>query len=101
MNNSKLEINTDTAETHVISAILHIDDDSFQPWPLYFEDNYYREHDIIFNPGDMLLYESVRCRHGRPKPFKGKYYRNMCVHYKMYDWDDRLSKIKKMYNISF
>ena len=75
-------MHTDISETHIISCIIHIDDRSNNPWPLYLRDNYYRDHKIYFNPDEMLLYESARCLHGRPEPFEGEYYRNLYVHYK-------------------
>jgi hypothetical protein len=38
----------------------------------------------------MLHYESARCPHGRLKPFRGKYYAALFVHYQPVDrnlWD--------------
>jgi hypothetical protein len=32
-------------------------------------------------PGDMVLYESHSVMHGRPFPFKGKYYANVFIHF--------------------
>lgn len=82
VNNSFLDMHTDIPETHIISCIIHIDDKSNNPWPLYIRDNYYRDHKIYFNSDEMVLYESARCLHGRPELFDGDYYRNLYVHYK-------------------
>ena len=77
LNGTFLDMHTDTANTHVISVIFHVDDKSTEPWPLHIVDNYNREHDIYFEKGDMVLYESARCRHGRPKVFNGDFFRNV------------------------
>ena len=35
----------------------------------------------------MLLYESAKCLHGRPRKFKGRFYSSIFTHYKPSDWD--------------
>ena len=35
----------------------------------------------------MLLYESAKCTHGRPQPFKGEYYTSLFTHYRPLDWN--------------
>jgi hypothetical protein len=52
-----------------------------EPWPIYIEDFHGRTHEVILTPGDMLFYESSKCFHGRPKPFKGSWYSSVFVHY--------------------
>ena len=84
-NNSFLDMHTDIPETHIISCIIHIDDKSNNPWPLYIRDNYYRDYKIYFNWDEMVLYESARCLQERPKLFDGDYYRNLYVYYKPID----------------
>ena len=40
----------------------------------------------------MLLYESSKCFHGRPKRYNGKWYSSLFTHYCPVDWDgDELS----------
>ena len=39
------------------------------------------EKSVNLEPGDMLFYESAKCMHGRPRPFKGKYYSSIFIHY--------------------
>jgi prolyl 4-hydroxylase len=70
--------------THVISAMIHIGHDI--PWDLYIEDHSYRPHTITMKYGDILLYESTTCLHGRPIPFEGDSYRNIYVHFKPDKW---------------
>lgn len=36
---------------------------------------------VNLEPGDLLFYESAKCMHGRPRPFKGKYYSSIFIHY--------------------
>ena len=65
----------DKTNTHVVSFILHIgSSDDAEPWPIVIEDYLGNTHEIILTSGDMLLYESSKCLHGRPKRFKGSWY---------------------------
>jgi len=79
---ARLEPHYDWADTHVISAILCLDQNEGQEWPLQIDDNYYRRHQVLMKPGDMLLYESARLLHGRPTPLEGEYHCNLYVHYR-------------------
>jgi prolyl 4-hydroxylase len=66
---------------------------------LDFFDHKHKHHQIFFEPGEMLLYESL-CAHGRLAPFKGDYYRNMYFHWKPKNWDlecEKYSDIKYVY----
>ena len=72
----------DRAETHVISAIIHIDNESDEPWPLHIVDHAGIEHEVCFDPGQMLFYESATCPHARPTPFAGEHYGSLFVHFK-------------------
>ena len=36
----------------------------------------------MFQPGEMVWYESARLLHGRPDPFQGEYFDNLFIHYK-------------------
>ena len=38
---------------------------------------------IYAEPGDMIMYESAICEHGRKDPFQGNFYRNFYVHYQL------------------
>ena len=76
----------DKKNTHVISAIIHLDDASDKPWNLYIEDHHFRPHNVTMEYGDIVLYESTTCLHGRPEPFEGESHCNMYVHFKPERW---------------
>lgn len=85
--NSILHMHTDVQDTHVISCILFIaEHPTDTKWPLDYIDHNNKHHQIVFNPGEMLFYESLR-PHGRVTPFSGNYYRNFYVHWKPVNWD--------------
>lgn len=91
INGSVLRMHIDTAQTHVVSAIINIDQVVDEEWPLIILDHQDREHSILMKPGDMLLYESSKLLHGRPDAFIGSHYDNIFIHYKPttgwnYDW---------------
>jgi|688.fasta_scaffold140418_1 prolyl 4-hydroxylase len=85
---SILKNHYDKKESHVISAIIHLDDKSEKPWPLYIEDHHFRPNEIEMEYGDVVFYESSTCLHGRPTPFDGYYYRNMYIHFKPEKWEE-------------
>ncbi len=60
-------MHVDTVNTHVVSAIINVDQDVDEDWPLLILDHDGNEHNIIMQPGDMVLYESARLLHGRPR----------------------------------
>ena len=68
-------------ETRIVSAILNIDQQVDEPWPLQIEDHAGEEHEVYLQPGEMALYESAILRHGRVKPLKGDYFSNLFVHF--------------------
>lgn len=77
-----LESHRDRLETHIISAIINIDQQVNEDWPLMIEDNYYRRHEIFLHPGEMVFYEGGRLLHGRPTPLDGDCYANIFCHFK-------------------
>lgn len=88
VNGSVLRMHVDTVNTHVVSAIINVDQDVDQDWPLVILDHEDNEHQVIMQKGDMLLYESAKLLHGRPATFVGKHYDNIFIHYKPIDgWD--------------
>jgi len=93
--NSILQLHRDKCETHIISCIIFVDEQANKKWPLDFFDHDLNHHKVIFNSGEMLLYESL-CAHGRLTPFDGEYYRNMYFHWKPLFWDS--GKYKDMKN---
>ncbi len=79
---TSLRAHRDTTDTHILSAIINLDQDVEEEWPLEIEDNAYRTHQVYLRPGEMLLYESARLLHGRKTPLNGKFYCNLFVHFK-------------------
>lgn len=81
-NTSKLYMHLDHRMTHVISAIFHIGHDTLKPWPLVIEDFTGTTNEVYLHPGDMLLYESSKCWHGRPRRMDGNWYTSLFVHFR-------------------
>lgn len=86
---------TDRINTHHVSSIIIVDKNLScgcsrkqepEDWPLHIQSHNGEWHKVYAEPGDMILYESVACTHGRPDPFKGTFFRNFYVHYKLKDW---------------
>ena len=89
---SNLIMHRDRVETHHISSIIMVDKDlrcgcqnkEFgNDWGLDIVDHSGKEHKVFMEPGDILLYESAVCLHGRKDDFEGNFYRNFYVHYKL------------------
>lgn len=73
------------SELH-ISGIILVDEKSNTPWALEIQDHFGNWESIVIKPGQMILYESAICSHGRNIPFNGEYFRNFFIHYKLTDW---------------
>lgn len=78
--NATLRMHTDRIETHIISAIINLAQDTEEDWPITILDHDSTPHDIVLAPGQSLLYESCRLVHGRPIVFRGRSYANIFVH---------------------
>jgi len=88
-NQSQLMMHYDRMNSHIVSFIYHIDSsEDAEPWPIFIEDYHGRTHEVILTPGDILFYESSKCAHGRPVPFKGSWYTSVFVHYHPLGWND-------------
>ena len=83
---SVLHVHRDRVDTHVVSCIVHVADQSDQPWELDFIDHEGQRHALTFERGTTLFYESL-CPHARSQPFVGEYYRNMYFHWRPRNWD--------------
>jgi hypothetical protein len=89
-NTSKLYMHVDRTDTHVISAIFHVNHNSgSEPWPLVIEDFLGNTNEVMMEAGDLLLYESSKCLHGRPRRFNGEWYTSIFVHYYPRNMEDR------------
>jgi prolyl 4-hydroxylase len=65
----------------VSSAIINVDQDVDEPWPLEVIGHDGRAYNVTMEPGDMVLYESHSILHGRPFPLKGRFMANIFVHF--------------------
>jgi len=65
----------------VSSAIINIDQDVDEPWPLEVIGHDGRAHNVTMVPGDMILYESHSILHGRPFALKGRFMANVFIHF--------------------
>lgn len=81
-----LKLHRDRIDTHIISAILNVDQETNVDWPLLIEDNFYRKHQVMLKPGEMVFYEGARLLHGRPVAFKGASFANIFCHFKPTDY---------------
>jgi prolyl 4-hydroxylase len=76
-----LVLHRDRPTTHIIGAIVNIDQETDVPWPLMIEDHFHRMHEVVLCPGEVLIFESARLLHGRPKPLCGRLYANVFCHF--------------------
>jgi prolyl 4-hydroxylase len=65
----------------VSSAIINVDQDVDEPWPIEVYGHDGRAYNVTMEPGDMVLYESHSVLHGRPFPMKGRYFANIFIHF--------------------
>lgn len=65
----------------VTSAIINVDQDVDEPWPIEVYAHDGKAYNITMEPGDMVLYESHSVLHGRPFPLKGRFYANIFIHF--------------------
>ena len=84
-----LKCHQDRLETHIISAIINVDQQTDKDWPLVIDDNYYRSNEVILKPGEVIFYEGGRLSHGRPYPLEGDSFANVFCHFKPVDYMPR------------
>jgi len=65
----------------ITSAIINVDSDLDELWPLEVIGRDGLAYNITMSPGDMVLYESHSTVHGRPFPLKGRFAANIFVHF--------------------
>lgn len=98
--NSKLHMHVDRRETHVLSVILEVGHlgwsapdgdeghDHSEDWPLDLMDHHSGMHHVGSRPGQMILYESATCPHGRPGKYPGRESANVFVHFRPQGWPE-------------
>ena len=80
---SRLRMHVDTVMSHVVSAIINVAQGGINTdWPLEIKSHDGKYHYVNMKPGDMLLYESAKCLHGRPQELDGDFYSNIFLHFK-------------------
>ena len=85
---STLVNHIDRCETHVISAIFHIDHDLDEPWPLEIEDHDGNWHEVNLKPGEVCYYESAKQYHARLQPMRGRAYASVFLHwFPLHNWN--------------
>mmetsp|Transcript_129447 Transcript_129447/g.192704 ORF Transcript_129447/g.192704 Transcript_129447/m.192704 type:complete len:454 (+) Transcript_129447:232-1593(+) len=65
----------------VSSAIINVDQDVDEPWPLEVIGHDGKAVNVTMVPGDLVLYESHSILHGRPFPLKGRFMANVFIHF--------------------
>jgi len=82
-----LRMHVDRLETHIYSVIMQLDQVGVEEdWPLEIVDFTGKRREISMVPGDLILYESAKLIHGRPKTLYGKEYANAFCHFKPLVW---------------
>jgi hypothetical protein len=91
---SKLPLHTDVQTTHILSAIVNIDQDlgNGPDWPLVIYDNHCDKKEVFLKRGQFVLYESATCEHGRPDRFKGNRFVNVFLHFRPNHWNIIMNK---------
>lgn len=65
----------------VSSAIMQIDQDVDEPWPIEVVGHDGKAYNVTLAPGEVALYESSTIIHGRPYPLRGKFFANIFIHF--------------------
>ena len=68
-------------DSQIISCMMRISQDIDENWQFQIEDHFYRQHDIVFQAGDMLFYEGARLAHGREVPMNGRHVTDLLCHF--------------------
>merc|ERR1712046_97145 len=78
----------DRSDTHIASAVLqvHQECDEDGGWPLEVHSEDGEAYEVYLQPGEMVLYEGGRLRHGRPMRLKGVEFANVFSHFAPLDW---------------
>eukprot|EP00617_Octactis_speculum_P010351 CAMPEP_0185796728 /NCGR_PEP_ID=MMETSP1174-20130828/161241_1 /TAXON_ID=35687 /ORGANISM="Dictyocha speculum, Strain CCMP1381" /LENGTH=257 /DNA_ID=CAMNT_0028492119 /DNA_START=534 /DNA_END=1304 /DNA_ORIENTATION=- len=83
VNGSKLRMHVDTVQTHAVSVIINVAQENMEEdWVLEIKTHDGTYSYVTMTPGDVVLYESAKCLHGRPDPLKGDSYANIFLHFK-------------------
>lgn len=79
----------DRKDTHLASAVLQVaqtvDEDA--GWPLEILSSSRECFEVYLQPGQMVLYEGARFKHGRPMRFQGDEFANVFTHFAPPAWN--------------
>ena len=78
---ARLDAHLDHMKTHVVSAILNINQKVDSDWPLQIFDHQGELHHVMLKAGEMIWYESAKLVHGRSIPFNGTSFENIFIHF--------------------
>ena len=77
-----LKMHRDREGTHVYGVSLNVAQQVEDLWPLVIEDAPGDSREVLLQPGEMVLYESQRLLHGRPRPLCGDFYAGVFAHFR-------------------
>ena len=88
-NGTSVLMHADKIQEHVISSIVLVGHSAdAEPWPVAVQGFDGQTAEVLLErPGDMLLYESAKVLHGRPRPLRGSWYAVAYFHYAPVDWE--------------
>jgi hypothetical protein len=86
--NAVLLNHRDVPTTHFISAVLQVEQNAEEGWPLFVETRRdpLQYSEVYLQPGYMALYEGVRLKHGRPMRFNGTDFAMVFTHNRPIDF---------------
>ena len=87
LRNATFAAHVDRFDTHIASAIINLDQQVEEDWPVVICDHEGNAHAIPLHAGQALLYESARLLHSRPHPLQGDFYTNFFIHFKPKHWE--------------
>jgi hypothetical protein len=85
----------DRHSTHIISAVVQVDQDCDEGWPLTAEGEDGTKYEVYLQPGDMVLYEGARIFHGRSKVSQCNQMANFFSHFRPIGHRKRAEKLQK------
>jgi len=76
----------DRMDTHLASAVLQVAQQTDEGWPLEVVRENGERYEVYLQPGEMVLYEGAKIRHGRPMRFRGTEFGNIFSHFAPIHW---------------
>jgi len=77
----------DRMDTHLASAVLQIAQQCDEGWPLEVVRENGERYEVYLQPGEMVLYEGAKLKHGRPMRFNGTEFGNIFSHFAPIHWN--------------